>query len=714
MTVLATAPFLAFFDSDGNPLSGGLVYTYAAGTTTPKATYTDNTGSTEMPNPIVLDSAGRATWWISGAYKYVVKDSEGNTIKTTDNVTSFSTLAEQADAFFQTFSGTGSQTAFTLSTDQGTESEGLMIFVNKGLQESVTNGSFATDSDWTKGTGWTIGSGVATASGAISTAISQTSAVTLVAGQAYAVTYTITRSAGGLIPSVGGYSGTERTASGTYREVIVCGSTQTLAFTGNGFTGTLDNVSITVADSAGFDIVSPTAYTINGVDLTFSTAPASGTNNIYVFAPSSLLGAASSAAAAAEASAAAALTSETNAATSASSAAGYAAAKNEWTFSSTTTMADPSTAGIRLNSATLSSVTAIAISDLSANSGNPDLGAWIDTWDDAGGSNSGSIFLFKDNGNFAIYNVNSVAIDNTTWHQIPVTYVASAGSFSNSDSLFIGFAASGTTTVTGGLPLTGGSLTGAVTSNSNIGTTGNIGVGTATPTQAVHIVGNNKKLYFDGTTNDFSFYNDGTQIIGRAETLGGSFMFIDNNRNVSIGASAAHASAQLDIPSTTKAFRPPVMTTAQKNAISSPQAGFRVYDTDLKSPANYDGTSWRQVMQHVKSGNTTRDISVTGTQSITGVGFTPRYIEIKAIVSGTATNSQGQDDGTTAHCIADNANVVSDTYVVDTSNSIRLLTGSGVFATAKVTTFGADGFTLTWAKTGSPTGTATILYTAFA
>ena len=40
MAVLAVPPFLQFLDSDGNPLAGGKVYTYAAGTTTPKATST--------------------------------------------------------------------------------------------------------------------------------------------------------------------------------------------------------------------------------------------------------------------------------------------------------------------------------------------------------------------------------------------------------------------------------------------------------------------------------------------------------------------------------------------------------------------------------------------------------------------------------------------------------------------------------------------------
>lgn len=467
MSVLLLPPIFQFFDNNGDPLANGFVYTYAAGSTTPLATYTDSTGTIAAPNPIELNAAGRPTSgsgaiWGQGAYKFIVKDANGVQVgDVLDNVTSFTTLANATNAYFESFSGNGTQTVFTTSSDLGTEEKGLMVFVSKGLQEIVVNGNFTTDTDWTKGAGWTIAAGVATATGAISTALSQVPVISLVAGQAYAVTYTITRSAGGLIPSLGGQNGTERTASGTYREVIIAAATTPIAFTGNAFTGTLDSVSITRVDAQGYDILSPSAYTINGTSLTFASAPATGTNNIYVFAPSLLLGAASAAANLAQGYASAALASETAAAISASSAAGYAAAKNQWTFSSSTTMADPTTANLRLNNAALASVTQIAISDLSANVGNPDLGAWLDTWDNAGGSNSGSIFIFKDNGNFAIYNVNSTVTDNTTWHQVPVTYVASAGSFSASDALLLGFAASGTTIVTGGIT----ALTGDVTAS---------------------------------------------------------------------------------------------------------------------------------------------------------------------------------------------------------------------------------------------------------
>jgi len=81
-----------FFTDSGVPLTGGLVYTYAAGTTTPQATYTTSAGSTAHANPIVLDSAGRVPSggeiWLTDAvaYKFVLKTSAAVTIATYDNV----------------------------------------------------------------------------------------------------------------------------------------------------------------------------------------------------------------------------------------------------------------------------------------------------------------------------------------------------------------------------------------------------------------------------------------------------------------------------------------------------------------------------------------------------------------------------------------------------------------------------------------------------
>jgi hypothetical protein len=80
-----------FFDDNGVPLAGGLIYTYAAGTTSPLATYTSSSGITALPNPIVLNAAGRVPtgeiWVTTGlSYKFVVYTSANVLVASYDNV----------------------------------------------------------------------------------------------------------------------------------------------------------------------------------------------------------------------------------------------------------------------------------------------------------------------------------------------------------------------------------------------------------------------------------------------------------------------------------------------------------------------------------------------------------------------------------------------------------------------------------------------------
>lgn len=81
-----------FFDNNGNPLSGGKLYSYEAGTTTPQTTYTTAAGNVAHSNPIILDSAGRVPsgqiWLTAGLnYKFVLKTSTEVQIATWDNIT---------------------------------------------------------------------------------------------------------------------------------------------------------------------------------------------------------------------------------------------------------------------------------------------------------------------------------------------------------------------------------------------------------------------------------------------------------------------------------------------------------------------------------------------------------------------------------------------------------------------------------------------------
>ncbi len=91
-------------------------------------------------------------------------------------------------------------------------------------------------------------------------------------------------------------------------------------------------------------------------------------------------------------------------------------------------------------------------------------------------------------------------------------------------------------------------------------------------------------------------------------------------------ATAPISSAQLEVQSTSKAFYPPRMTTVQKNAIASPQAGAVVYDTDLKTLSYYNGTVWTGISAQKAIENGARGDfrlgkmlnSSTGTESVQG------------------------------------------------------------------------------------------------
>jgi hypothetical protein len=87
-TILSPAPKLQFFTEGGIPLAGGKLYSYAAGTTTPLATYTTSSGIQNNTNPIILDSRGEAAVWLGAAsYKLTLTNSNDVEIWTVDNIT---------------------------------------------------------------------------------------------------------------------------------------------------------------------------------------------------------------------------------------------------------------------------------------------------------------------------------------------------------------------------------------------------------------------------------------------------------------------------------------------------------------------------------------------------------------------------------------------------------------------------------------------------
>lgn len=87
IVTLSPSPKMQFFTAAGIPLVGGKLFTYASGTTSPLATYTDDTGNTANTNPVILNSRGEAEVWFGPSrYSLVLKDADDNLIWTVDGV----------------------------------------------------------------------------------------------------------------------------------------------------------------------------------------------------------------------------------------------------------------------------------------------------------------------------------------------------------------------------------------------------------------------------------------------------------------------------------------------------------------------------------------------------------------------------------------------------------------------------------------------------
>jgi hypothetical protein len=193
--------------------------------------------------------------------------------------------------------------------------------------------------------------------------------------------------------------------------------------------------------------------------------------------------AASTSASAAAAAQTAAETAETNAETAETNAeTAQAAAESAasavaipFTFDATTSMADPGTGDFRFNSATVASVTAIALSDLSADTGNPDVSAFVATWDDSTNTNKGTLTLKKRGtpATFATFTVTGLT-DNSGWTELAVTHVASNGSWSASDVAYVQFTRAGDKGVDGAGSLTQIDAGFGLSANSNGTAGGNI------------------------------------------------------------------------------------------------------------------------------------------------------------------------------------------------------------------------------------------------
>lgn len=136
--------------------------------------------------------------------------------------------------------------------------------------------------------------------------------------------------------------------------------------------------------------------------------------------------------------------------------------------------------------------------------------------------------------------------------------------------------------------------------------------------------------------------------------------------------------------------------------------------SNLKRFMNDDGTDQEWDIG-IKIGSFTIDTAtLSGSQSITGVGFKPSNVIFLASISLTAQMSIGFDNGVNAYSIYQDATAGADRVDRTVNRSIRLEQVSGsIYYLGYISSLDSDGFTITWTKGGAKTGTATIFYIAF-
>ena len=134
MATLATNVSFQCLGLDGKPLAGGKVYTYSAGTTTSKATYTTMAGTVANPNPVILDQNGKAKIFLGdGSYRLQIKDSNDALIDDIDQISRYVTQSE-----FATFQQTVNDGVSQLTEVR----EQINVFVSTsiGNQKGFANG----------------------------------------------------------------------------------------------------------------------------------------------------------------------------------------------------------------------------------------------------------------------------------------------------------------------------------------------------------------------------------------------------------------------------------------------------------------------------------------------------------------------------------------------------------------------------------------------
>lgn len=184
---ISPSPWFTGFDDNGNPVSGGKLFIYTAGTTTKATTYSDVGLTTPNANPLILDAGGRGTLFMppGASYKFVLSpatdtDPPTNAIKTQDNILSVPSSAANLDILGVAGEGL---------------SAGQVVYLSDGSGSKTAGQWYLADSDFTYASslaeiGMVPSSITALATGTIRLGGSVTGLTSLVVGTSYYVSST--------------------------------------------------------------------------------------------------------------------------------------------------------------------------------------------------------------------------------------------------------------------------------------------------------------------------------------------------------------------------------------------------------------------------------------------------------------------------------------------------------------------------------------------
>jgi len=161
MSFLFAPPYMTILDDDGNPVSGGMLYFYATGTTTPVSVYADSGLVTPLANPVIADAAGRcaAVYLDSNViYRCKTTTAGGATIRDVDPIIG---LGSSFIGFIQAGAGAVARTAqskmrdFVSSADFAThaaaDAAGVEIYNPTNVTSTRANGAAVVANQWGPG-----------------------------------------------------------------------------------------------------------------------------------------------------------------------------------------------------------------------------------------------------------------------------------------------------------------------------------------------------------------------------------------------------------------------------------------------------------------------------------------------------------------------------------------------------------------------------------